>query len=111
LAQAPAQTPTPAQTPSATPQLKPAPFMTAGPRVDLSIEDAVARARDKNIDISVARITPRLTDFTIAGLEANYRLNATSALGKRNNTTAVTNQTQGGTGTSQTTGTASWQGG
>jgi outer membrane protein len=111
LAQAPAQVPTPAQTPAATPLLKTPPFMTAGPRVDLSIEDAVARARDKNIDISVARITPRLTDFTIAGLEANYRLNATSALGKRNNTTAVTNQTQGGTGTSQTTGTASWQGG
>src|SRR5438552_3114914 len=48
-----------------------APFVTAGPRVDLSIEEAVARAREKNIDIGVARITPRLTDFTIAGLEAN----------------------------------------
>ena len=55
------------------------PFVTAGPRVDLSIEEAVARARDKNIDIGVARITPRLTDFTIAGLEANYRLNLTTS--------------------------------
>jgi outer membrane protein len=57
---------------------KTAPFVTAGARVDLSIEDAVARARDKNIDIGVARITPRLTDFTIAGLEANYLVNLTS---------------------------------
>ena len=47
--------------------------------MDLSIEDAVARARDKNIDIAVARITPRLTDFSIAGLEANYRVNLTAA--------------------------------
>src|SRR6185312_10762449 len=54
------------------------PFVTPGPRVDLSIEEAVARAREKNIDIGVARITPRLTDFTISGLEANYRLNLTA---------------------------------
>ena len=29
---------------------------------------------ERNIDIGVARITPRLADFTIAGLEANYRV-------------------------------------
>lgn len=86
-------------------------FVTPGPRVDLSIEEAVARARDKNIDIGVARITPRLTDFTIAGLEANYRPNITSAVANRSNTTAITNQTQGGTGNSQHTGTVSWQSG
>ena len=37
------------------------PFVTPGPRVDLSLQDAVQRAADKNIDIAVARITPRLT--------------------------------------------------
>src|ERR1044072_1194340 len=70
------------QTPSATPgvQSASAQFKTPGPQVDLSIEDAVAKAMDKNIDIAVARITPRLTDFTIAGLEANYRVNLTSGL-------------------------------
>jgi len=55
------------------------PFVTPGARVDLSIEEAVARARDKNIDIAVARITPRLTDFSIAALDANYRVNLTSS--------------------------------
>jgi len=87
------------------------PFVTTGPRVDLSIEEAVARARDRNIDIGVARITPRLTDFTIAGLEANYRPNVTSTVANRSNTQAVTNQTQGATGNSLHTGTVSWQGG
>ena len=55
------------------------PFTTPGPRVDLTIQDAVQRGADKNIDIGVARITPRLTDFTIAALEANYRVNLTSS--------------------------------
>jgi outer membrane protein TolC len=110
-----AQTPTPPQTPAlpqtVAPSQRTAPFVTAGARVDLSIEEAVSRAREKNIDIGVARITPRLTDFTIASLEANYRPNVTSTVGNRSNTQAITNQTQGGTGSSQHTGTVSWQGG
>src|SRR5881394_819451 len=71
------------------------PFRTAGPRVDLSIEDAVARAREKNIDIGVARITPRLTDFTIAGLEASYRLNLTSSGNNQRQTQLPRLSTQG----------------
>jgi len=63
-----------------------APFRTPGPVVDLGIESAVQRAMEKNIDIAVARITPRLTDFTIAGLEANYRVNLTSATSTNSNT-------------------------
>jgi outer membrane protein TolC len=107
-----AQTSTPAPVaPVGTPVQRTAPFVTAGPRVDLSIEEAVTRARERNIDIGVARITPRLTDFTIAGLEAFYRPNLTSTLGNRSNTQAITNQTQGGTGNSQKTATVSWQSG
>ena len=109
-----AQTATPAPVtplPQTAPAQRPAPFVTSGPRVDLSIEEAVSRARERNIDISVARITPRLTDFTIASLDAFYRPNVTSSVFNRSNTTAITNQTQGGTGDSQHTGTVSWQGG
>lgn len=72
-----------------------APFVTPGPRASLSIEDAVARARDKNIDIAVARITPRLTDFTIAGLEANYRLNLTAATNSQRSSRFPTSTIQG----------------
>lgn len=53
-------------------------YVTPGPRVNLSIEDAVARARERNINIAVARVTPRLDDFTIAALQANYLMNLTS---------------------------------
>jgi outer membrane protein len=70
-------------------------FTTPGTRVDLTINDAVQRALEKNIDISVARITPRLTDFTIAGLEANYRLNLTSAASNNRNTQLPRQITQG----------------
>ena len=98
------------QVPQPQPGAPATPFVTPGPRVNVSIEDAVARARDKNIDIAVAKITPRLADFSIAALEANYHPNITSALANRSNTIAVTNQTQG-TGNSQHTGTVSWQGG
>jgi outer membrane protein len=94
LAQATTPAPTtPTGTPAAT--QKPAPFVTAGPRVDLSIEEAVARAREKNIDISVARITPRLTDFSIAGLEANYRVNLTTTANNARVTQLPQQTTQG----------------
>ena len=108
------QTPSPAPTPAIqTPAIqKTPPFMTAGPRVDLSIEEAVARARDKNIDIGVARITPRLTDFTIAGLEASYRLNLTSTGNTSKVYQPATNATQGvAAGTNQLTQTTAWNGG
>lgn len=87
-------TPPPVAAPPAGAQ-RPAPFVTTGPRVDLSIEEAVARARDKNIDIGVARITPRLTDFTIAGLEASYRLNLTSSGNNQRSTQLPRLTTQG----------------
>ena len=96
----PAPTPTPAPVTPAppvtmTPVQATPPFVTAGPRVDLSIEDAVARARDRNIDIGVARITPRLTDFTIAGLEANYRLNLTANTNTQKQSRLPTSTIQG----------------
>lgn len=71
------------------------PFQTPGPRVDLSIQEAVQRATERNIDIAVARITPRLTDFTILGLEANYRPNLTSTVNNTRNTSLPQQITQG----------------
>jgi outer membrane protein len=71
------------------------PFVTPGPRVNLTIEDAVSRARDKNIDIAVAKITPRLTDFTIAGLEANYHYNLTAATNSQKSARFPTSTIQG----------------
>ena len=87
-----------------------APFKTPGPQVELSIEDAVAKAMDKNIDIAVARITPRLTDFTIAGLEANYRLNLTSGLSS-NSTTDLPRLTTQGISAATTSSREAWSAG
>jgi outer membrane protein len=106
-AQTPAATPTPAPM-TAAPQLPT--FVTPGPRVDLSIEEAVARAREKNIDIAVARITPRLTDYSIAGLEANYRFNLTSQANNARVSTLPSQTTQGIT-TVTTSMTQNWSGG
>ncbi len=87
-----------------------APFVTPGPRVDLSLQDAVQRAADKNIDIAVARITPRLTDFSIAALQANYRPNLTSA-GNNTRTTNLPRLTTQGISTNTTSISESWSAG
>jgi outer membrane protein len=89
------QAQTPAQSGVPPVQSMSAPFRTPGPQVDLSLEDTVAKAMDKNIDIAVARITPRLTDFTIAGLAANYRVNLTSGLSSNSTTDLPRVTTQG----------------
>ena len=95
IAQAMAQQGQPA-TPTQAGAAQPAtPFRTPGTVVDLTVQDAVQRAMEKNIDIGVARITPRLTDFTIAGLEANYRFNLTSATSTNRNTQLPRQTTQG----------------
>ena len=47
-------------------------FTTAGPRVNLSIEEAVQRGAEKNIDIAVARITPQPVSYTHLTLPTIY---------------------------------------
>jgi outer membrane protein len=108
IAQAQAQS-TGAQAPVAPVEAVP-PFRTPGPRVDITIEDAVARGTDKNIDIAVARITPRLTDFTLAGLDATYRLNLTSAA-SNNRTTDLPRVTTQGISSPTTSVRESWSSG
>jgi outer membrane protein len=103
-AQAPGQSPL-APVPTTAP-----PFKTPGTNVDLPIEEAVRRAMDKNIDIAVARITPRLTDFTLAGLEATYRVNLTSATSTNSNTRLPQQITQGITAPTTST-TTNWSSG
>jgi len=104
---APTASPLPTVAPVQSPQTA---FVTPGPRVDLSIEEAVARAREKNIDIAVARITPRLTDFSIAALYGNYRVNLTANTNQQRSTRLPTNLTQGIT-TATPTNTSGWSSG
>ncbi|PYR57994.1 MAG: hypothetical protein DMF85_12025, partial [Acidobacteria bacterium] len=84
--------------------------VVSGPRIDLSIQDATQRGLEKNIDIGVARITPRLTDFTIAGLEATYHVNLTSQANNTRQTNLPRLTTQGITSPTTQVG-ESWQAG
>ena len=65
------------------------------PPVDLTVDDAAARALERNLDIRVERLNPRLQDFSIAALEANYRPNLTSLFANGNSITLPTSQLTG----------------
>lgn len=68
-----------------------------GPRVDLTVDEAVTRALERNLDIRVERLNPRLQDFSIAALEANYRPSITSLFSNGANVTLPTSQLTGAT--------------
>jgi len=59
----------------------------AGVRVELTLDDAVKRALERNLDIAVERLNPQAFDFSIASLNANFRPTLTSNLGMRNQST------------------------
>jgi outer membrane protein len=79
--------------------------MLAGrPVVQLTLDDAIKLALDRNLDISVQRLNPQTYDFSLAGLHANYRPMLTSTIGQQSNTNPSTQTIQGasaGTGINQ----------
>ena len=64
---------------------------TAAAAVPLTLEDAVRRAIDNNLEMAVERLNPQTFDFTLASLRANYNPNATSTIGRRDNVRPPTN--------------------
>jgi outer membrane protein TolC len=95
-APAAAQTPAPS-TPAPVPPIMPSVSSPAqGTAVDLKIDEAVARALERNLDIAVERLNPTTFDFSIAALEAVFRPSLTSSLGYRDQTTFSRSQTAGG---------------
>jgi outer membrane protein len=67
-----------------------------GNRIELSLDDAVKRALDRNLDIAVERLNPQTFDFSIASLEATYRPTFNSNYGLRSQTTFSRSQVAGG---------------
>jgi outer membrane protein TolC len=59
------------------------PITTPGPNVELTLDDATARALEKNLDIAVERLNPEIQDLNMARIRAVYRPTFTSALGHR----------------------------
>ena len=85
-------------------------IVPAGPGVDLTIEAAVARAIDRNLDLAVERLNPRTFDYSIASLLAAYRPTATASLSNRSQVTLPNSQLTGVTDKLNTE-TFSWAGG
>jgi outer membrane protein TolC len=65
-------------------------------RVYLTLDDAVMRALDRNLDIAVERLNPQTFDYSIASLQASYRPTFTSNFGVRSQTAFSRSQTAGG---------------
>jgi outer membrane protein TolC len=53
--------------------------------VPLTLEDAVQRAIDSNLDMVVERLNPQTFDLSLAALRANYKPIATSRFGRQDN--------------------------
>ncbi len=84
----------------------------ARPTVQLTLDDAVKLALDRNLDISVQRLNPQTFDYSIAGLNAFYRPTLTSTVSAVSDARASTNTTSGAdAGAAITTTTSNWNGG
>lgn len=59
--------------------------------VPLTLEDAVRRALDNNLEIAVERLNPQTFDFSLAALRADYKPVANSTFGRRDNVRPPTN--------------------
>jgi len=89
----------------ATPVIEP----QAGPTVNLTEEEAVARARERNLTLVSERITPQTWDYSMSATRAFYLPTLTSSLGTVNQTDLNTNALSGGSKT--TADTRSWSAG
>jgi outer membrane protein TolC len=67
----------------------------AGEPAALGLDEAVARALERNLDIAVERLNPRTFDFSISALNAAYRPTVNSTVSSRSATTFTTSQTAG----------------
>ncbi|HEY6360763.1 MAG TPA: TolC family protein [Vicinamibacterales bacterium] len=68
----------------------------AGTRASLTLDEATARALERNLELAVERLNPQTFDLNIARLEAAYRPTLTSVVGQRALVRPPTNQLNGG---------------
>jgi outer membrane protein TolC len=69
---------------------------TAGPTMDLTADEAVARALERNLDLAVERLNPQTYDLSLAALRATYRPTLTSTIGQNSIVQLPTSQLTGG---------------
>ena len=73
------------------------PTTATGPNLELSLDEATARALERNLDLAVERLNPQLQELTIERLRAAYRPIASSNIGHRAVVQPPTSQLNGGT--------------
>jgi outer membrane protein TolC len=81
----------------------------AGPTMNLTEQEAVARATDRNLTLISERITPQTWDYTMAATRANYQMNLTSSVSNQSQVQLTTDVFSGGSRV--TTDTQSWSAG
>jgi outer membrane protein TolC len=69
-----------------------------GETVNLTLDEATARALERNLDIAVERLNPQTFDLNIARLRAAYRPTATSTFGQLSRVQPPTSTLNGGQG-------------
>jgi outer membrane protein len=84
------------QTPPPAGQTRPPTPVTDPAALPITIEEAVAMALEKNLDIAVERLNPTAVDWSIKALEANFNPTATSTVGFNSTYQLPTSQLVGG---------------
>jgi outer membrane protein len=72
------------------------PGTPTGPSVQMTLDDAIKLALDRNLDIAVQRLNPQTFDYSIANLRATYRPTLTSSINRVSQTDPSRSTTQGG---------------
>ena len=62
----------------------------------LTLDEAVRRALDRNLDIAVERLNPQIFDLTLAGLNATYQPLLSASFAERSQLNPPTSQLNGG---------------
>ena len=78
-------------------QTRPANPPPAGQNVELTLDDAVERALDRNLQLAVERLNPQTFDLSVARLQSVYRPTLTSQIGQQSRINPPTSTLNGGT--------------
>ena len=68
----------------------------SGPQTDLTLEDAIARALERNLDIAVQRLNPLVVDLNLAQALAAYSPTFDTSLSTNSSTSPSSTQLDGG---------------
>jgi outer membrane protein TolC len=81
----------------ATDQTRPATPAASPSVIELTLDDAVERALDRNLELAVERMNPTTFDLSLARIKAVYRPTLTSTIGQQSRLTPPSSTLNGGT--------------